>query len=260
MVYPSYPGTSHGSHTNCSTTGLSLGDRLTELCERVDSVPDSLSRPLVGSASSSALRVEGRIVALENYVRSRTDMLFASQMMLGPLDLVAGKYTRTTHSNPQGALEEVQSRYRNIAVIRELVEERTGTVEFSSVCDWKDAADHGHEWALTRRGLTVIECWVASSGRKDGQWAMVSFDAPTAVVGFATAGRPAAPKQHVQHILLEYYDREERTWRGVLQANTDQHSVVAHTLPEPIVTRRVRIVVKCVQDHPAMRFEVYGWQ
>ncbi|KAL9964359.1 hypothetical protein ACROYT_G027990 [Oculina patagonica] len=106
--------------------------------------------------------------------------------------------------------------------------------------------------------------WSAANNNQD-QWLKVDFGRNVKITKFATQGRQDA-NQWVKTYKLSFSEENGQTYQTyqendadkVFNGNTDQNSVVTHTLLQPITARFVRIMPQTWNVHISMRAEFYG--
>ncbi|KAL9964355.1 hypothetical protein ACROYT_G027986 [Oculina patagonica] len=106
--------------------------------------------------------------------------------------------------------------------------------------------------------------WSAVKNEKE-QWLKVDFGRNVKITKFATQGRQDLD-QWVKTYKLSFSKEKETTYTTykendadkVFDGNTDQNSVVTHTLLQPITARFVRIIPETWNKHISMRAEFYG--
>lgn len=104
--------------------------------------------------------------------------------------------------------------------------------------------------------------WSAQQA-KTGDWIQVDFNSVKIVTAVATQGRSNAA-QWVTSYVVSYSNNALgigfTLYQGgkVFSGNSDQTSVVKHTLSPPIIARYIRLTVRSYSGWPSLRMEYYG--
>eukprot|EP00658_Telonema_sp_P-2_P057440 TRINITY_DN45907_c0_g1_i1.p1 TRINITY_DN45907_c0_g1~~TRINITY_DN45907_c0_g1_i1.p1 ORF type:complete len:461 (-),score=65.19 TRINITY_DN45907_c0_g1_i1:136-1419(-) len=102
--------------------------------------------------------------------------------------------------------------------------------------------------------------WISKTNDQN-QWLQVDLGTPTTVTAVATQGRPDAVQWVSTYKLL--YSSDGKGWSQYLNGetimgNSDQNSVVTHSMKQPFMAQYVRFNPRTWNSHMVMRVEVYG--
>ncbi|XP_001638488.3 lactadherin [Nematostella vectensis] len=104
----------------------------------------------------------------------------------------------------------------------------------------------------------------ASASQSPGEYIQIDLGRITTVTKVATQGNSNYDEWMTSYKIG--YSTDLSTWKlyreggqeKVFPGNTDGTTVVYGVLPQPIVTRGIRIFAETFQNRPALRMEIYG--
>ncbi|CAH1788960.1 unnamed protein product [Owenia fusiformis] len=164
------------------------------------------------------------------------------------------------------------AQYSSISNCNEKLVKFANDDQLSASSSWNPELLHGpHRARLdTERTSTpdgdLRGAWVAGQGQTTGQWIMVSLDSTYSISGVEVQGRADYGNQRTERFSISYSTdgTNFQEYRGnnvdkvIFDGNTDRTTKVFHAMSKRFKAKYVRLNVEEYNEHPSIRFEVYG--